>query len=240
MEKVNHRLSQELKDNVVELYRFANKVSNDMEFMNHGYYDPATGYSNQENLYYHLVHNLDISNLDILDIGCGHGGGLNLLYNRIGCKSATGVDISPENISFCRSTYGDSIRFLQGDAEDLQLESESFDVVFNIESAHCYPNYKKFLGEVVRVLRPGGLFLFTDVLSDHTQDINKESIYAIRSFPGLEVISEADISEQVAESCKIDIENSPHWIVRKIAKEKFAGYSSKELKHLSFISRKVA
>ncbi len=241
MEKANDRLSQEvIKNNIIESYRIMNKFYGESEFLNHGYYDPSTGYSNQENLYYHLVRDIDISNLDILDIGCGHGGGLNLLHNKLGCKSAIGVDISPENISFCQNSYGDTIKFMQGDAEDLQFEDNSFDIVFNIESAHCYPNYDKFLNEVVRVLRPGALFLFTDAISESSVHNRDEiSIYLVRKFPGLELISETDITEQVADSCKSDMDNSPYWIVRKIAKEKFTGYSSKESKHLSFVCRKV-
>ncbi len=242
MEETNNRLSQEIiKNNIIESYRIMNKFYGDSEFMNHGYYDPTTGYSNQENLYYHLIRDIDISDLDILDIGCGHGGGLNLIRNKIGCKSAIGIDISPENIDFCNKVYGSTIKFLQGDAENLQFDDNSFDIVFNIESAHCYPNYDKFLAEVVRVLRPGGMFMFTDAISEKSYgNRNEVSIYIVRNFPGLDLVSETDISDFVAESCKIDMDNSPHWIVRKIAKEKFAGYSSKESKHLSFVCRKVA
>lgn len=238
MEKANHRLPEEIaKDKIVDAYRTVNRFLGEDRFMNHGYYDPSTGYTNQENLYYHLVRNLDISNKDILDIGSGRGGGLNLLYNKVGCKSATGIDISPDNIDFCKRTYKGSIGFFEGDAENLQFEDQSFDIVFNIESAHCYPRFDKFLSEVVRVLRPGGLFLFTDTLGTE----NAESdIYLITKFPGLEAVSEEDISQQVAESCKAEIEDSSNWLAREIAKEKFAGYSSGKMKHLSFVSRKVA
>jgi ubiquinone/menaquinone biosynthesis C-methylase UbiE len=239
MEKINNRPSKEIiKDSIVEQYRTFNKFLTNDKFLNHGYYDPSTGYSNQENLYYHLVRNMDISNLDVLDIGCGHGGGLNLLYNKVGCKSVTGVDISPENIDFCKRTYEDSMSFFVGDAEDLQLQDEKFDIVFNVESAHCYPNYEKFLSEVVRVLRPGGLFLFTDTLSG--VDADQSDIYLVRKFPGLEVVSEKDISQQVTDSCRVDVNNSSSWMIMQVAKEKIDGYLSGEIKHFSFIYRKVA
>lgn len=238
MEKANHRLPEEIaKDKIVDTYRTVNKFLGEDKFMNHGYHDPSTGYTNQENLYYHLVRNVDISDKDILDIGCGRGGGLSLLHNKIGCKSATGVDLSPENIDFCKKTYESSISFIEGDAESLPFEDNSFDIVFNIESAHCYPRYDRFLGEVVRVLRPGGILLFTDTVSPG----NLESdIYLISRFPGLELISQNDISQQVAESCRVEIEAASNWLARETAKEKFAGYSSGEMKHLSFVSRKVA
>ena len=39
---------------------------------------------------------------------------------------------------------------------------QQFDVVYNIESSHCYPNCQQFFAEVHRVLKPGGYFLYTD------------------------------------------------------------------------------
>lgn len=35
--------------------------------------------------------------------------------------------------------------------------------MINIEAAHCYPRFSRFLAEVARVLRPGGHFLYTDL-----------------------------------------------------------------------------
>ena len=52
-----------------------------------------------------------------------------------------------------------------GDAEHLPFDDESFDVVTNLESSHTYPDLRAFLGEVRRVLRPGGWFLHTDLLA---------------------------------------------------------------------------
>ncbi len=52
---------------------------------------------------------------------------------------------------------------MQGNAEHLPLESNSFDAVVNVESAHCYPSFERFADEVERVLRFGGFFLFADL-----------------------------------------------------------------------------
>ena len=49
---------------------------------------------------------------------------------------------------------------MQGDAQDLPFPDESFDAVINVEASHIYPNFERFLGEVARVLRPGGHFLY--------------------------------------------------------------------------------
>jgi SAM-dependent methyltransferase len=55
-----------------------------------------------------------------------------------------------------------NLTFAVGDAERLPFAAESFDVVVNVESSHCYGDVGSFFREVVRVLRPGGWFLFAD------------------------------------------------------------------------------
>jgi fatty-acid O-methyltransferase len=52
--------------------------------------------------------------------------------------------------------------FVQGDAQNLHFPDQSFDAVINVEGSHIYPNFERFLGEVARVLRPGGHFLYAD------------------------------------------------------------------------------
>ena len=57
-----------------------------------------------------------------------------------------------------------------GDAENLPFDDASFDVVTNLESSHTYPDIRAFLGQVRRVLRPGGWFLHTDLLAGAALD----------------------------------------------------------------------
>ena len=101
----------------------------------------------------------------MLDVGCGRGGTASLLAEQFGA-AAVGVDLSPEAIAFCRNAHrATGARFEVGDAEHLPFDDESFDVVTNLESSHTYPDMRAFLGEVSRVLRPGGWFLHTDLLA---------------------------------------------------------------------------
>jgi ubiquinone/menaquinone biosynthesis C-methylase UbiE len=51
---------------------------------------------------------------------------------------------------------------VHGDAENLPFLDESFDAVLNVEASHAYPHFNRFLSEMVRVLRPGGHFLYVD------------------------------------------------------------------------------
>ena len=54
------------------------------------------------------------------------------------------------------------MKFEQGDAQKLNIEANSKDIVFNVESSHRYPKMEMFLAEVDRILKPGGYFLITD------------------------------------------------------------------------------
>lgn len=95
----------------------------------------------------------------------------------------------------CRQTHNlPGLDFVCGNAEDLPFPENSFDAVINIESSHCYPRFARFLGEVNRVLRPGGDFLYADVRAHHFIGAWEQEL----GTAPLRLVSETDISEQVA------------------------------------------
>ena len=56
----------------------------------------------------------------------------------------------------------DNVVFAAMDALDLPLRDESVDLVYGFAFAHHLPDLERFLGEVARVLRPGGRCVFMD------------------------------------------------------------------------------
>ena len=118
-----------------------------------------------------------------------------LMVETFGAK-ATGVDLAPEAIAFCRKTHADA-RFEVGDAEHLPFEHATFDVVTNIESSHTYPNLRAFFAEVSRVLTQGGLFLYTDLLPQQRW----MEVSVLLPPLGLRIVSERDITRNVLASC---------------------------------------
>jgi SAM-dependent methyltransferase len=65
--------------------------------------------------------------------------------------------------------------FVSGDAGNLPFAADTFDAVINVEASHCYPNFRRFLAEVARVLRPGGHFLYADFrFSDRLAEWEKD------------------------------------------------------------------
>lgn len=140
----------------------------------------------------------DITNCNILDIGCGRGGTINVIRKYFGVKTTTGVDISSGAISFCDANHVyPNTWFVRGDAERLPFKNAAFDVITNVESSHSYPNMLAFYGEVFRVLKAGGYFLYTDLFP-------VDGLYAYRKFLrslGLTIERDQDITSNVLSSC---------------------------------------
>ena len=114
-------------------------------------------------LYHHVATQMPLAGKNVLEVSCGHGGGASYLTRTLQPESYTALDLNPAGIRFCREHHRvDRLEFIQGDAEKLPFETDKFDVVINVEASHCYPNFPRFLGEVARVLRPGGHFLYAD------------------------------------------------------------------------------
>src|SRR5918996_516876 len=147
----------------------------DLSFMNYGYaplhdhsYTVKLDGADEPNryfiqLYHHIVSAVDLTNLDVLEISSGHGGGASYIKRYLKPKALTGVDFSDKAIQFCKHTHDvDGLSFIEGDAESLSFDAGGFDVVLNIESSHCYGSMETFLAHAKRVLRYDGYLLYAD------------------------------------------------------------------------------
>ncbi len=102
----------------------------------------------------------------VLDIGTG--GGERLLQFAPHVADGLGVDASPEMIAQARRNKAGSgvenVDFRVTDAYALDVADEAFDVVLN---RHC----TIVVDEILRVLRPGGLFITQQVACRNTQNL---------------------------------------------------------------------
>lgn len=116
------------------------------------------------NLYHRTATQVDLGGKQVLEVSCGHGGGASYLTRTLHPASYTGLDLNQAGIKLCKKRHRlPGLDFVRGDAENLPFDDESFDVVLNVEASHCYPHFRRFLAEVVRVLRPGGYFPYADL-----------------------------------------------------------------------------
>jgi SAM-dependent methyltransferase len=145
-------------------------------FMNYGYRPPAAEAATPRALQpedeadrsciqlYDLVAGaLPLGGREVLEVGCGRGGGASFVARYLQPRRMVAIDLSPRAVALCRARFTvPGLTFQVGDAEQLPFGDGSFDVVVNVESSHCYGRLPVFLNEVRRVLRPGGDFLYAD------------------------------------------------------------------------------
>lgn len=114
-------------------------------------------------LYEHTVRETPLAGRDVLEVSCGRGGGASFVSRAFKPRRYVGVDLSQENVRLAKERAArDGLEFTIGNAEQLDLPDQSFDVVINIEASHLYDDRGRFFTEVLRVLRPDGHFCYTD------------------------------------------------------------------------------
>ncbi len=241
-------------------HKLLNRFDRDstVNFMNYGYeilngHTPITLDEKDEinryciQLYDHVVHRADIKNKDILEVGSGRGGGASYISRYYKPQSYTGLDISHSVINFCNRNYKvPGLSFIKGSSENQPFPDDSFDALVNVESARCYGNLNKFFQETKRVLRPGGHFLFADV-------VDKGEIESIRSMLaecGFQTLHEEDITDNVVRGLEKDTdhrntmiqEKIPGWLKKSFiafagttGTHRYNAFANKDLEYWSFV-----
>lgn len=102
-----------------------------------------------------------------LDLGCGGGHAAFRLAPRVG--QVVAFDLSAEMLAVvAREAARRGLAQLetrQGDVQHLPFPDADFDVLVSRYSAHHWSAFQAGLGEARRVLKPGGLAVFMDVVS---------------------------------------------------------------------------
>lgn len=100
---------------------------------------------------------------DVLEIGPGFGATTKVLAERPG--ALTVLELDPSYCARLRGELPERVRVVQGDATAMPFEDGHFSAVVCFTMLHHLPSAAAqdcLLGEVARVLRPGGLFAGTD------------------------------------------------------------------------------
>lgn len=116
-----------------------------------------------------IVRDLDLAGKTLLDIGCGTGGPAMVLAREFGAR-VTALDIEPQLIERARrfaaeAGLADRIDFRCVTPGPLPLAKDSFDVVFSKDALIHIPDKRALYGEILRVLKPGGVFAASDWLA---------------------------------------------------------------------------
>ena len=110
----------------------------------------------------------------VLDIACGFGGTLRTLA-RMGCQ-VKGVDLSKNCVAQTRKAnreagLDDRIEVATGDFHSIESDPDTWDAIICQEAIIHSPDRPRVFAEVCRVLRPGGIFAFSDILTGEDADL---------------------------------------------------------------------
>ena len=105
----------------------------------------------------------------VVDIGCGAGTDLLLAAKAVGPGGrAIGIDLTDSMLRKAAAAAAEArlsnVEVRRGDALELPVESASADVVISNGVLNLAPDKRRAFSEVVRVLRPGGRFLYADIV----------------------------------------------------------------------------
>lgn len=113
----------------------------------------------------------------ILDFGCGCGRVIRYLHAIYQSNQYFGTDIDPESITWCQESLSHIGNFSTNPAEPhLAFEDASFDLIFSISVFTHLPEDMQFkwLEELQRVTKPGGLLLLTTHGETALPEVSKE------------------------------------------------------------------
>lgn len=136
-------------------------------FANYGYWEADTVSAKEacENLMDRLISMMSYRHGEVLDVACGLGATSRHLARQFGAENVVGINISPKQLEVCRETSPGS-HFLEMDATRLDFADASFDHVVCVEAAFHFEPRRSFLEEALRVLKPGGSLVLSDILHD--------------------------------------------------------------------------
>lgn len=111
---------------------------------------------------------------DVLEVGCGNGMIWRENLDRIppGWR-LTLTDLSPGMVETARGVLGDRATYVATDVQELPFGEASFDAVIANHMLFHVEDRPRALGEIARVLRPGGQFRATTIGLEHLRRLRE-------------------------------------------------------------------
>jgi ubiquinone/menaquinone biosynthesis C-methylase UbiE len=125
----------------------------------------------------------------ILDVGCGTGRLLRAAEKAFPQAALVGVDAAEGMVRQAAALVpvGSRIHFQQAVAERLPFPDGRFDLVFSTLTFHHWSDQRAGIGEVARVMPPGGRWLLADFVASGLMKYVRR-LFRLRRFPERRVI----------------------------------------------------
>lgn len=178
-------------ENIQERYKKRDNLSHRYIFLNPAFYKTE---QEREKYFIKWIKECGIAPLDekkLIEIGCGPGGNL-LEFIRLGFnpRNIWANELIEERIQIARTNLSPYVTFIPGNAMDINMEDESFDIVFQsmVFSSILDTNFRVKLAEKMwRLVKKGGGVLWYDTIYNNpkNEDIRKVSYTEVTQlFPG--------------------------------------------------------
>jgi len=144
----------------------------------------------------------------LLDVACGAGGPALRIAATVGC-SVVGIDVHEQAVATARSLaaqrgLAERAEFRSTDATGpLPFSDASFDAITCIDAINHFSDRPRVIAEWARLLKPGGLLLFTDPIIVTGALTNAE--IAVRSSTGFYLFVPPGHDESVIARCGLQL-----------------------------------
>ncbi|WP_347274219.1 methyltransferase domain-containing protein [Candidatus Kuenenia sp.] len=136
----------------------------------------------------------------VLDIGAGYGGSARYLARQfqcpVTCLNLSGVQNQKNRQQTEEAGLDSLIEVVEGSFESIPLPPNSFEVVWSQDAILHSGDRKKVLEEVHRVLKPGGVFIFTDPMQ--SDECPKDALAPVLARIHLESLGSPGFYRQIA------------------------------------------
>lgn len=143
--------------------------------------------------------------LAVVDLGSGAGNDAFIARHEVGATGTViGVDFSPAMVARARRNAAvrgfTNVSFIEGDIESLPIDNNSVDVVISNCVLNLVPNKQAVFSEIFRVLKPGGHFSISDIVTEGS--LSEKVKQAAEAYAGCVAgaIQKADYLQQIRES----------------------------------------
>jgi SAM-dependent methyltransferase len=131
----------------------------------------------------------------VAEFGFGSGWLLEELRAELPDVSLCALDLSPATVERAQRLYGDRVRFVVGDMEELPFRDRSFDVIVTCWTLYFMRDIDAALHEITRCLTPGGRLIVGASAPDHEIECAQLVEEAARTALGRE-LEEPDVGRR--------------------------------------------